>query len=76
MGHAKMEETARMLWMIITAAVSLDTPGRIVVLVRRKTLLLNEYVQQNFHGKYPKYLLTINEQVHKFSTARGNFENR
>ena len=33
MDHAKMEEVARMLWMILTAAVSLDTRGRIVVLV-------------------------------------------
>ena len=33
MDHAKMEEVVRMLWMIITAAVSLDTRGRIAVLV-------------------------------------------
>ena len=33
MDHAKMEEVVQMLWMIITAAVSLDTRGRIAVLV-------------------------------------------
>ena len=31
--HAKMAEVVQMPWMIITAAVSLDTRGRIVVLV-------------------------------------------
>ena len=72
-GHAKIEETAQMLWMIITAAVSLDTRGRIVVLVRRTTLLLNEY-SKIFTGNI-RFLLRVNEQVHKFSTACGNFEN-
>ena len=58
--------------MIITAAVSLDTRGRIVVLVRRTTLLLNEY-SKIFKGN-TRFLLRVNEQVHKFFTACGNFE--
>ena len=73
MGHAKIEETAQMLWMIITAAVSLDTRGRIVVLVRRTTLLLNEYSKM-FTGNI-RFLLRVNEQAGKFSTTCGIFEN-
>ena len=73
MDHAKMEEFARMLWMIITAPVSLDTRGRIVVLVSRTTLLLNEY-SKIFTGNV-RFLLRVNEQVDKFSTTCGIFEN-
>ena len=73
MDHAKMEAIVQMLWMIITAAVSLDTRGRIVVLVSRATLLLNEYREiftENIH-----FLLRVNEQIYKFCTACENFEN-
>ena len=59
--------------MIITAPVSLDTRGRIVVLVSRTTLLLNEY-SKIFTGNV-RFLLRVNEQVDKFSTTRGIFEN-
>ena len=38
MDHAKMEAIVQMLWMIITAAVLLDTRGRIVVLVSQFSL--------------------------------------
>ena len=73
MDHAKMEAIVQMLWMIITAAVSLDTRGRIVVLVSRTTLLLNEY-SKIFTGNI-RFLLRINEQVDEFSTTCGIFEN-
>ena len=71
--HAKMEEAVQMLWMIITAAVSLDTRGRIVVLVSRTTLLLNKY-SKIFKGNI-RFVLGVNEHIHKFSTACKNFEN-
>ena len=59
--------------MIITAPVSLDIRGRIVVLVSRTTLLLNEY-SKIFTGNV-RFLLRVNEQVDKFSTTCGIFEN-
>ena len=34
MDHAKMEEVAQMLWMILIVAVFLDTRERIAVLVK------------------------------------------
>ena len=73
MDHAKMEEIVQMLWIIVTAAVLLDTRGRIVVLVSRTTLLLNEY-SKIFTGKI-RCLLRVNEQVDEFSTTCGIFEN-
>ena len=39
MDHAKMEEVAQMLWMILTVAVFLDTREKIAVLVSQFSML-------------------------------------
>ena len=47
MDHAKMEEVAQMLWMILIVAVFLDTRGRIAVLVSHVLHVIeSHYLQQ------------------------------
>ena len=47
MDHAKMEEVAQMLWMILIVAVFLDTRGRIAVLVSHVLHVIESfYLQQ------------------------------
>ena len=47
MDHAKMEEVAQMLWMILIVAVFLDTRERIAVLVSHVLHVIESfYLQQ------------------------------
>ena len=45
--HAKMEEVAQMLWMILIVAVFLDTRERIAVLVSQFSMLHNHVIFNN-----------------------------
>ena len=59
MDHAKMEEVAQMLWMILTVAVFLDTREKIAVLVSQFSMLWNSHLTSlDLLYSYADYPLT------------------